>query len=97
MAQLRVKVVLDTEQLHRWAATHRDMGHQSVASALTAAANHYANVATAPANPDADPPAPTYPAGDTIELRTWANWHADHAPAGVAHILYEAAAAVGKS
>lgn len=97
MAQLRVKVVIDTEQLNRWAATHRDMGHQSVAAALSVAANHYANTDADPANPDTDPPTPTYPPGDTVELRTWANWHADHAPAGVAHILYEAAASTSKS
>lgn len=28
---------------------------------------------------------------DTDELRCWANWHTDRAPAGVAHILHEAA------
>ncbi|WP_102145606.1 hypothetical protein [Mycobacterium hubeiense] len=91
MAELRVNVVIDTDQLLWWAAKHRELEHPSVATALSVAAEHYAAIDP----PDTEnPPAPGYPAGlDCDELRRWADWHADRAPAGVAHILYEAAAA----
>ncbi len=89
MPELRVMVVIDTEQLLSWAATHRDLGHENVATVLTTAASHYAAIE----NRADDLPSPTYPHVDAAELREWANWHADRAPAGVAHILYAAATA----
>lgn len=80
---LRVQVVIDTDELRRWAIKH----HLSVAAALTAAADHYEAL-----NASSTPPPPIYPrALDVVELRHWANWHTDRAPAGVAHILHEAA------
>lgn len=94
---LRVKVVLDTDQLHSWAARHHDLGHPSVAAALTVAAHHYEGIDPDSLDPDVDPPAPTYPHGDAVELRNWADWHADGRTAGVAHVLYEAAASAERS
>lgn len=88
MPELRVMVLIDTEQLLSWAARHRDLGHEDVAIVLTLVASHYARV-----DFRTDPPCPRYPRSNATELRKWANWHADRAPAGVAHVLYEAAAA----
>lgn len=91
MPQLRVKIVIDTEQLFWWAAKHRELGHPSVDAVLTAAARHYEGID--PDSPDeGDPPPPTCPPGlDGAELRHWADWHIDRGPAGVAHILFGAA------
>lgn len=88
MPVLRVTVLIDTEQLLSWAARHRNLGHEDVAMVLTLAASHYARV-----DFHTDLPYPTYPRSNATELRKWANWHADRAPAGVAHVLYESAAA----
>lgn len=88
MAELRVKIVIDTDQLRRWATKHHDLGHQSAATVLTTAAHHYERFTT---DDVADPPAPSYPVGlNHAELRNWTTWHIDHGPAGVAHILYGA-------
>lgn len=93
MPTLQVKVVIDTEQLAWWATKHDELGHENVARALTTAAHHYEGIDPNPSDPS-EPPTPMYPTGaDAAELRTWANWHADQGPAGVAHILYEASAA----
>lgn len=90
LRQLRVKVIVNTDDLLKWAARHRRQGHASAAEALTVAAEHYANI-TADRTRRGDPPAPTYPRGSTKELRHWANWHVDHhTPAGVANVLFEA-------
>ncbi|MGB8403768.1 MAG: hypothetical protein WCE30_06770 [Mycobacterium sp.] len=87
MAELRVKVVIDTHQLHWWATKHRDLGHESVAIVLTAAADHYESIGDTE-----DPPPPGYPAGlDDAELQKWIDWHIDHGPVGVAHTLFAAA------
>lgn len=92
MEQLRVKVVIETEQLAWWSVRHRELGNESVARALALAADHYAGIDDDDAR--SEPPAPVYPAGlDVRELRQWADWHADRSPVGVAQILYEAAAA----
>lgn len=90
MPQLRVKIVIDTDQLFWWAAKHRELGHPSVDAVLTAAGQHYEGI-----DPDSldgdDPPAPIFPTDlDGAELRHWADWHIDHGPAGVAHILFDA-------
>lgn len=92
--QMRVQVVIDTDELLRWAVKHRELGHENVADVLVLAANHYAALDVDPEAAE-DPPAPAYPAAadaaDAVELRNWAGWHADRRPAGVAHVLYEAA------
>lgn len=91
MPQLRVKVVIDTDQLFWWAAKHRELGHLSVDAVLTAAGQHYEVI-----DPDSldgsDPPAPAFQTGlDGAELRYWADWHIDRGPAGVAHVLFDVA------
>ena len=60
MPTLRVRVVIDTEQLTWWAAKHDELGNESVARALAAAAHHYEVI-----DPDRselnEPPSPVYP------------------------------------
>lgn len=91
MTALHVKVVIDTDQLHRWATKHRELGHQSVDTLLTTAARHYESIGDDSLDGEG-PPAPAYPPGlDSVEIQHWADWHIDHGPAGVAHILVLAA------
>lgn len=93
MAALRVRVVVDTVQLRCWAAKHRDLGHESVATVLTVAAEHYEHAAPSEGE---EPSAPVYPAGlDSAELWQWANWHIDRGPVGVSHTLFGAANRAG--
>lgn len=88
MSELRVKVVIDTEQLRWWMAKHRALGNNSVAAVLSVAADHYENTLTVD---DVEPPAPPYPAGlNGAELQRWATWHIDRGPVGVAHTLWAA-------
>ncbi|MEB3023018.1 MULTISPECIES: hypothetical protein [Mycolicibacter] len=88
---IKVQGVIDTDELHWWAKRHSALGHKSAAGALAGAAEHYEGLEGKQAS-TAEPPAPDYPrAGDAGELRCWAQWHADRGPAGVAHVLYEAA------
>jgi len=89
MAALRVTVVIDTDQLRCWATKHRGLGHESVATVLTVAADHYEH---AGASDGEEPSAPVYPAGlDRAELRQWADWHIARGPVGVSHTLFGAA------
>lgn len=93
MAALRVTVVIDTDQLRCWAAKHRDLGHESVATVLTVAADHYEHADHSGGD---EPAAPVYPAGlDRAELWEWANWHIDRGPVGVSHTLFGAARHAG--